>query len=279
MQQPLEIREVDCRGLTHVGNVRESNQDQFLIADLAKSMLVHQTSLAIEDHQRLFGASQGKLMVVADGMGGHAGGERASTIAVNSLANHVLNTLPWFLGLDRSQESDLEEELKAALQRCQRNIQAEEAKHSELRGMGTTLTMAYAIGPRLYIVHAGDSRAYIFRNNELQQVTKDQTMAQALVDQGALSPQDAEKSRFSHILSNCIGGGTPDLSPIVYKATLQPGDQILLSTDGLTNMVTDQHIAEIIGADSDAETKCQQLVEAALAGGGKDNVTVVIGRF
>jgi protein phosphatase len=279
MQQPEEIREVDCRGLTHTGSVRETNQDQFLVADLAKSMLVHQTSLAIEEHQHLFGASQGKLMVVADGMGGHAGGERASTIAVNSLANHVLNTLPWFLGLDRSQESDLEEELKAALQRCQRNIQAEETKDQALRGMGTTLTMAYAIGARLYIVHAGDSRGYLFRENVLHQVTKDQTMAQALVDQGALSQKDAETSRFNHILSNCIGGGTPDLSPVVYKITLQPGDIILLSTDGLTNMVKEDDVVKILAQSVSSDDKCKALVEAALAGGGKDNVTVVVAKF
>src|SRR5688500_2014753 len=120
MSPKPEIPEADCRGLTHRGKVRETNQDQFLIADLAESMFVQQTSLPLEDHSRLFGASQGTLLVVADGMGGHAGGERASTIAVNSLAQHVLNTLPWFIGLQRGEEDDLQEELKAALQRCQR---------------------------------------------------------------------------------------------------------------------------------------------------------------
>lgn len=272
----MELTSEDSRGLTHVGKVRESNQDQFLIADLAKSMLVHQTSLAIEDHRRLFGASQGRLLVVADGMGGHAGGERASTIAVNSLAQHVLNTLPWFLGLQRNQEDDLEEELKAALRRCQRNIEAEESKKTELRGMGTTLTMAYVIWPRLYVVHAGDSRGYLFRGTELHRITKDHTMAQALVDRGAMSPEEAEASRFSHILSNCIGGGTPDLAPAVYKATLQDGDTILLATDGLTKLVSDENVAKILAREADAGAKCDALVNAALEAGGTDNITVVV---
>lgn len=272
----MELTSEDSRGLTDRGKVRESNQDQFLIADLAKSMLVHQTSLAIEDHQRLFGASQGRLLVVADGMGGHAGGERASTIAVNSLAQHVLNTLPWFLGLQRNQEDDLEEELKAALRRCQRNIEAEESKRAELRGMGTTLTMAYVIWPRLYVVHAGDSRGYLFRGTELHRITKDHTMAQALVDRGAMSPEEAEASRFSHILSNCIGGGTPDLSPAVYKATLQDGDTILLATDGLTKLVSDEDIAKVLAREADAGAKCEALVQAALEAGGTDNITVVV---
>src|ERR1700682_5785907 len=110
---------MDCFGLTDIGKVREGNEDQFLIADLNKSMLIHQTSLAHEDHTRLFGWSQGKLLLVADGMGGHAGGKRASTIAVQALAHYVLNTMSWFFRLQENQEADLAEELQAALEACQ----------------------------------------------------------------------------------------------------------------------------------------------------------------
>src|SRR5437763_7379852 len=106
---------MDCFGLTDVGTAREANEDQFLIADLNKSMLIQQTTLSHEDHSRLFGGSQGKLLLVADGMGGHAAGEQASRIAVESLARYVINTKNWFFRLCEEQEEDLEEDLKAGL--------------------------------------------------------------------------------------------------------------------------------------------------------------------
>src|SRR5437763_9216083 len=113
---------MDCFGLTDVGTAREANEDQFLIADLNKSMLIHQTSLQLEDHTRLFGGSQGKLLLVADGMGGHVAGQRASTLAVDTVTRYVLNTMSWFLRLEPGREDDLQEELKTALERCQQRI-------------------------------------------------------------------------------------------------------------------------------------------------------------
>src|SRR5207237_907095 len=139
---------MDCYGLTDVGRVREVNEDQFLIADLNKSMLIHQTSLSHEDHTRLFGGSQGQLLLVADGMGGHAAGKQASTLAVQTLSHYVLNTMPWLFQLQEHHEADLNEDLRAALEACQRRFEAEVAAVPERRGMGTTLTMAYVLWPR-----------------------------------------------------------------------------------------------------------------------------------
>jgi protein phosphatase len=244
------------------------------------SMLIHQTSLTHEDHTRLFGGSQGQLLLVADGMGGHAEGKRASSIAVQTISHYVLNTMHWFLRLHENREEDLEEELKKALELCQRTIAfASEGTAKGSRRMGTTLTMAYVHWPRLYVVHAGDSRCYLYRNRRLEQITKDHTVAQQLVDRGALSAAEAEESRWSRVLWNCVGGDSPDLEVDAYKARLQIGDILLLATDGLTKAVKDQEIVGVLNKNRDAKETCGHLVNAANEQGGKDNVTVVVAHF
>lgn len=271
---------MDCFGLTDRGRVRKSNEDEFLIADLNKSMLVHQTSLDQADHSRLFGSSLGNLLVVADGMGGHAGGQRAASIAVASVTQYILNAMPWFLRLlDNSQGDDWLEELKVAVERCQKVIEDEAAHDAELEGMGTTLTMAYIVGRRLYVVHAGDSRCYLVREGRLEQVTKDHTMAQQLVDSGALTPDEAQGSRYSHVLWNCVGGGTPDLKPEVYKSILSPGDTVLLCTDGLSKVLRDHDLSAILARSPSAEAAARGLIDEANERGGPDNVTVIVARI
>jgi protein phosphatase len=270
---------MDCCGITDIGRVRESNEDQFLVADLNKSMLVHQTSLSDEDHTRLFGGSQGALLLVADGMGGHAAGKQASTIAVQALEHYVLNTMPWFFHLQHSQETDFKDELKAAMEVCQRSIESAAASRPERHGMGTTLTMAYILWPRLYVVHVGDSRCYLFRAPKLEQITTDQTMAQQLVERGVLAAEDASQSRWSHVLWSCLGGAKREMNAEVYKATLNAGDTLLLCTDGLTGGLRDEKIIEFLRQGGSAQETCQRLVAAANEAGGKDNITVVVARF
>jgi protein phosphatase len=268
---------MDCHGLSDVGRVRKGNEDQYLIADLNKSMQVHQTSLDLDDQTRLFGSSQGQLLLVADGLGGHAAGKRASTIAVDSLAAYVLNTMDWFLRLQEDREEDFREDLQAALEHCQARIRAEVARVPEREGMGTTLTMAYLTWPRVYVVHVGDSRCYLWRKSKLKQITRDHTLAQELVERGVL--EDAESSHWSHVLWNVIGGNSDELSPEVYKAQLALGDKLLLCTDGLTRHVPDREIGRLLGAPSTSEEICHRLVNAANDAGGSDNVTVVVAQF
>jgi serine/threonine protein phosphatase PrpC len=270
---------MDCSGLTDVGRKRPVNEDQFLIADLNKSMLIHQTSLSHEDHTRVFGGSQGKLLLVADGMGGHAEGKRASALAVQSLTHYVLNTLSWFFRLHPDHEEEFREELKAALEECQQHIEAATRAGDERPAMGTTLTMAYVLWPRLYVVHAGDSRCYLLRGERLEQVTTDHTMAQRLVESGALRPEEAQESRWSHLLWNCIGGGRHELTADVYRVTLHVGDSLLLCTDGLTQVASDEQILQLLRQKRLAEETCRELVEAANEAGGPDNVTVVVAHF
>ena len=148
--------------LTDTGKVRGNNEDHFLVARLSKSMQVCKTSLPGEGETQL-SEEEGYLVVVADGMGGAAAGERASALAVGSVEAFVLNTLKWFLHLSGHDEHALLAELRQSLERADRTVIERARSNPALQGMGTTLTMAYSVATDLYIVHAGDSRAYLFR--------------------------------------------------------------------------------------------------------------------
>ena len=149
-----------------------------MIADLNKSMNVDQKSLASDHKTRLYGASQGKLLLVADGMGGHMAGERASQLVVDSIVNYVLDSLQWFFRLGTAVDEDFCEQFKNAVRHYQAVLQAEAKLIPQRRGMGTTLTLAYVIWPRMYVAHAGDSRCYVMRDGKLKQITRDHTLSQ-----------------------------------------------------------------------------------------------------
>lgn len=271
---------IEAFGVTDPGRKRDHNEDQFLIAGLNKAILIEQTSLAQPDNERLMSESQGKLLVVADGMGGHGGGDIASSVAVDATVNYVLNIMPWFFRLDESQEDDLEEELKSALQRSHDSVRAaaeEEGRHPR---MGTTLTMAYVVWPRLYVVHVGDSRCYLFRDPDLEQITTDHTLAQQLTEVEDMGEEKAPPSRWSNVLWNAVGGDADEPAPEVYKAKLEPGDLLLLCSDGLTEHVSHDELREHLrGASADSESLAKELVQAANDGGGSDNITVILARF
>lgn len=268
----------DGFGMTDIGKVRRTNQDQFLIAELSKSMLVQETSLPVEDHTRLSGGKRGHLLLVADGMGGAPAGDLASSIAVNTVIRYVLNVMPWFFRLD-GHEEDLRGELKRALERCQSSIEADVAANPEHEGMGTTLTMAYVIWPRLYVVHVGDSRCYLFRDSRLEQVTHDHTFAQQLADRGVLQKEAARQSQWSHVMWNIIGGKTPELRPELYSAELRRGDTLLLCTDGVTKHLPDPAVAALLENDRPVPEICRRIIHAAREQAGTDNITMVVARF
>ena len=286
---------LDCHGITSVGKVRPENEDQFLIADLNKSMKVYQTSLGLDHQTRLYGNSQGKLLVVADGMGGHEAGDRASTLAIDGIATYVLNTLSWFFRLDEQSEEDFEDELKRSLVHCQKMLKQETDAIPQRNGMGTTLTLAYIIWPRMYVVHVGDSRCYVCRDSEIEQVTTDHTIAelfnQAIKERessgksdkpeeaGETARMEQQAKRYSHALWNVIGGGSDELTPQVLHSTLQVGDAVLLCTDGLTNHLNDQVLAGALSSKKSSEEIATELVKMANDDGGKDNITVVLAKF
>ncbi|HUG69746.1 MAG TPA: protein phosphatase 2C domain-containing protein [Pirellulaceae bacterium] len=261
---------------------RATNEDQFLIAELNKSMRVLQTSLGLDHQTRMFGNSQGKLMVVADGMGGHEAGERASQLAVDSVVTYVLNTMQWFFRFDAENDQEVREELCASLLHCQKMLVDEVESLPQRGGMGTTLTMAYLLWPRLYLVHVGDSRCYLLRGGELRQITRDHTLAQLSKEASGETDADEDedpRASGSNSLWNVINASDDHLSPEIYTAELQLGDALLLCTDGLYKHVRRQRLAEVLQSGQSSQQICQTLIDEANGDGGSDNITVVVARF
>jgi serine/threonine protein phosphatase PrpC len=270
------LTQMDCFGLTDLGRKRPTNQDHYLIADLNKSMRVHHTSLSLSNETRIYGGSQGKLLVVADGMGGETAGERACIIAVDQVTTYVLNSLAWCFRLEEDSEHDFEDDLKSALKSCQKSIQIAVSNHPEMSSMGTTLTMVYIVWPRAFVVHVGDSRCYLHRNRQLGQITIDHTVSEIMVKSGQMSREDARHSPMGHTLWNVLGGGSNELSVDVYRLTLQRDDILLLCTDGLYDMVPHEKLQEVLNYNTSAEAACRTLVDLANENGGRDNITVIV---
>jgi protein phosphatase len=269
---------VEFGALTHPGKVRDNNEDHFLVARLAKSMHVFRSSLPGAGGTR-FSDEEGYLMVVADGMGGAAAGERASALAVRSVEEFVLNTFKWFLHLGAHEEHVLATELREGMERADRSVFERAQADPKLQGMGTTLTMAYSVAGDLFVVHAGDSRAYLYRDGELEQITTDHTLVQVLVQGGVITPEAARHHRKRNIVTNVIGGPGPGVQAEIHKVLLRDGDTLLLCSDGLTEPVDDGTIAEALALSSRPEDAAQRLVDLALSRGGPDNVTVVVARY
>jgi len=268
-----------CFGLTDIGKHRSSNEDQFLIAQLHKSMTIHQTTLPLKDDTRLQSGVQGQLLLVADGFGG---GDIASKLSVQTIADHVLNTMPWFFKLQHDLDHDedqLRAELVETLKRCETVVEREIEQHPDQKGIGTTLTMAYIVWPHMYVVHAGDSRCYVFRDNELLRMTRDQTLGQNLIDAGKMTAEQAYDAHLTRVLVSAIGDGMERLQPEVNRVELAMNDKILLCTDGLTNEISEASIAEVMGSAGTEEWMCRQLTSLANDAGGRDNCTVVISRI
>lgn len=271
-------------GRTDIGRKRDSNQDHFLIADLNKSMLVQSTSLNLETQSRLYGMSHGKLFMVADGMGGHQGGNRASTLAIDLLINQLLNSMHWFFQIDKDQdqderELDFIEDLKKLLQRAHEGIEKESHEILSRKGMGTTLTMAYVIWPWMYVVHAGDSRCYLMRGDEIRQLTRDHTVSSQLVANGGMTAVEAESSPWSNVLYNALGAGATAVEAEIHKVRLEPNDTVVLCTDGLYRYVAEDEIQTMLESEMEPQECCRTLIELANFRGGADNSTIIVARL
>lgn len=264
-------------GKSDLGRVRKNNEDQFLIAELTKHLRVTQSSVDSVHTGTWSGGVMGHLLVVADGMGGIAGGEIASGLAVETISWYVARTMPWFYRYQDGREKELEKELIRAVEKCDETV-ADAGTASQFDRMGTTLTMAYVLWPRLYVVHAGDSRCYLQRGGKLVRMTKDHTVAQQAVERGILTEEQAKTSPFGNALWNCIGGGTEGVRPDVYHLTLQAGDELLLCSDGLTRRLEDSDVRDILLRSATPESACDSLIAAANEAGGQDNITVVVAR-
>lgn len=271
--RPLAVR---SHGVSHAGKVRQHNEDQFLIAELAKAMQVVGSS--IPQPRTVFSNRRAHLFAVADGMGGHRGGAQASALAVTTIERFVLETLQWFSDLSTGDQALLKE-FQSALIETDAKLVAAGEQRPELSGMGTTLTVAWCQDSELCVLHVGDSRCYLSRNDELQQVTEDHTLVAELVRHGAITPEQASEHRMRHVITNAMGGPEAGIHVEVRRMHLEPGDGLLLCSDGLTEMVPDDAIREVMATERDPKAATERLTQAALDAGGRDNITVVVARF
>src|SRR5262245_37226448 len=214
---------VSSHGLSDRGRQRERNEDQFLIAEIRRVLQVRQSSLP--QPTALIGDQLGHLFVVADGIGGHRAGAYASALAVMSVENMLLNMIGW---LFRLKGEGVLAEFQEALRMADRWVEEAARQEPHLRGMGSTLTMAYATGGVLYLAHAGDSRCYLFRDGRLTRLTRDHTLVETLVQEGVITPREAARHDLRNVIVNAVGGGTPGVKPDVRKQPIAGGDLVLL---------------------------------------------------
>lgn len=274
-RKPLD-EEIDVYGLTHPGKVREANLDHFLLCSLHRQMVLHRTSLPDVADLPLQAERLAFLAMVADGVGGDARGEEASRLAIRQLTQYVADTMRCYYTADAGEESFIQDLQEAALD-SHKAVVARAREHPDLEGMATTLTVFLGVWPWIYVLQVGDSRYYLFRKDgTLRQITRDQTMAQDLVDQGVITQSRAAGSPLADVLSSAIGG--QETMPLVTRIPSDREHVHLMCSDGLTKHVSDERIRERLATMTSAKQACEALLQDALDDGGTDNITIIVGR-
>jgi PPM family protein phosphatase len=249
-------------GATDVGARRAENQDTYVIADLRSGDLSNPCS-----RTEIPLSKQGILLLVCDGMGGAAAGDLAARIAAEAIKEQLV-------GAGSAVTDSPGDSLESAVAGANGAVLAEAKAHPATRGMGTTCTAAIVLPDRLFVAHVGDSRAYLLCDGRLQRLTRDQTMADQLVEAGALRPEDVSSYPYRHVLLQAVGTHST-IEPARFEVPLRQGDRILLCSDGLHGPVPDKEIAQILAA-GDINYVTHELIKAALTAGGPDNVTVIV---
>ncbi len=233
-----------CAARTDVGVVRSGNEDTYMMS------------------------SERGFFVVADGMGGHAAGEVASEMAARLIAEE-------FRPARGMTDDELMAQMVAAIRTANAAIFRRTMQEQDKRGMGTTATVL-ALLPRRYLIgQVGDSRAYLLRGDVLTQLTKDHSYVQEQVDAGRLSPEEARTHPYANVITRCVGS-SGDVVPDLYLGTLEPGDLILLASDGLTGMLDDEDVRDLMMTDTDLELMVDKLIADANRRGGLDNITTIL---
>jgi protein phosphatase len=269
--------EVEFGARSHVGNRRTTNDDHYLIVRLGRSMDTVATSLPESVSPGRFDES-GFGMVVADGMGG-VGSERASRLAVATLAHLALQFGRWNVRINDETAWEIVQRAERFYRQIDETVAAAGRMHPTLAGMGSTLTATYSGGDELFVVHVGHSRAYLYRGGRLLKLTRDQTLAQRLIDTGRAAPVELAAWDLRHILTDAIGGHAGEADIQIETFRLVDGDVVMLCTNGLTDLVDDDSIIAVLKSARPAEEQCQALVDLALQYGGTDNVTVLLGKY
>lgn len=257
-------------GRTDVGLIREHNEDSFLFGNLASGDLYTENDAGV-----LNADAVPSLLMVADGVGGAASGEIASSLATQVAFDSLRER--WERGALKGAVI-IADSLQQAVLAANQAIHTESRANRSHHGMGTTATLALVVGGMVYFAQVGDSRAYIVRRGVAQQMTKDQSLVQRMVDAGKLTPEQAERSEHRNIILQALG---PEVNvvPEFTRDRLQNNDVIVLCSDGLSNQMTSQEISAAVTQHDDLEALCDALIERALETGAPDNVTVVVGRY
>jgi PPM family protein phosphatase len=230
---------------TDVGMIRSGNEDNFSVA-------------ARGDHG---------LFIVADGMGGHAAGEVASEMAVQTIEQELESL--------RTMDSTTGDKLSNALRKANRNIHERTMTEVDKQGMGTTASVLLIWDSKYLIGQVGDSRVYLLRDGALTQLTKDHSYVQEQVDAGFLTPEQARYHPYSNVITRCVGA-SPDVEPDIYRGEVSVGDLFLVASDGLTSMVDDRRLQMLLMSRAEPERKVLALISEANGRGGLDNITAIV---
>ncbi len=259
---------------THKGLVRLENQDHYAIVERSRSQVVLDTNMPTDDLPDMLEKTH--LLVVADGMGGGAFGKLASRLAIRTVWELAGRASNWIMKFTDEDSLEVRKRLDAYSQRVQQEFQERQLENPKYSRMGTTWTSAYLVNQHVLIAHLGDSRAYLWDGKSLRKLTRDQTVAQDYIDGGV--PAEAVK-QFRHVLTNCFGTCEEEATFDFHHVQIQAKDVLLLCTDGLTELVSENEIRTAVETMSNPQTTCDQLLQSALDRGGTDNITIILTRF
>jgi serine/threonine protein phosphatase PrpC len=267
--------EIDVYGLSDRGKVRSKNEDHYLLASVHRRVNIIDTNLSELNRLPLAEQRLAFIAMVADGVGGATGGERASAVALETATRYVVSSLDCYdraAAVDGTMTPALQD---AALKSHEAVLDQANTEGDGVR-MATTLTLWMGVWPWYYLLQVGDSRYYLYREGQLAQITTDQTIAQELLDQGVFTREIAERSQFKNVLSSALGGEAS--VPVITRLRADWNNVHLLCTDGLTKHVPDDRIADRLATMTSSKQACEQLMQDALEGGGTDNITIIVGR-
>lgn len=270
--------QVDLAATSHPGKVRNRNEDHYMVSRVSRHMEVLMDNLPAGEIPHDVGET-GYCMVVADGMGGMNAGDVASMMAISTGVRLADKSVKWGFKINEKEARELLNRMSMYFQEIDRRLTVKSEGDRRLFGMGTTLTLAYSVGAHLFLIHVGDSRAYLWRGGEMKQLTRDHTVAQALADAGQIRPEEVRTHARRNTLTNYLGGHSGKIQADVRWTRLEDGDRLLLCSDGLNDMVDDAGILEALNRREDSKRTTEILLDKALQAGGKDNITIVLAGY
>jgi len=273
----LSVR-VSFGAVSDAGMVRARNEDHYMVARVRRTFNVLAHNLPKNEMPDFIG-EDAYAMVVADGMGGMNAGDVASMLAISTGVKLADKSVKWGFKINEKEARDVLNRLSAYFREVDRRITRKSEGDRRLFGMGTTVTLAYSVGIHLFVIHVGDSRAYLLRKGNIQQLTHDHTVAQALADAGQIAQDDVRKHLRRNTLTNYLGGHRGRVKADVRWLRLEDGDRVLLCSDGLSDMVDDPAISACLAENPEADQAALALTKLALRHGGKDNITVIVANY